>query len=116
MGVYAALTASNSNGRLNNTLHACPEAPALAGFTCGNTPHPGCLTNDESVRLHSCEKGNFCATIQTSPVVWIRPIIAHLPNGSDISEMGVGGGGADLEQEAELDILMPEELGGLLQV
>ncbi len=93
-----------------------PEAPGLVGFICGNTEHPGCLTSDESVRLHSCEKGNYCSTVKNSAVVWIRPIIAHVPDGDNITEVGVGGGGEDLEREAELEYSTPEEVQAFLQL
>ena len=92
------------------------EAPGLVGFMCANNEHSGCLTNDESVRLHSCERGNYCSTVRNSPVVWIQPIIAHLSGGTDLVEIGVGGGGADLEREAEMEFLAPEDIRQLLQM
>jgi hypothetical protein len=82
---------------------------------CGNTYHPGCLTRDETVRLHSCEKGNYCSTVKNSPVVWIQPIITRLPSGQDVAEVGVGGGGDDLEREPELDYLSPDDVESLLE-
>ncbi|KAL1880590.1 hypothetical protein VTK73DRAFT_5395 [Phialemonium thermophilum] len=92
------------------------EAPALVGFVCGNAEHPGCLTTDINVRLHSCEKGNYCDTVRNSSVVWIQPIVAHLPGGGDVEEMGVGGGGDDLEREAELDLPTSDETQRLLEL
>jgi hypothetical protein len=71
---------------------------------------------DESVRLHSCEKGNYCSTVQKGPVVRILPIIAHLPDGQDLAEIGVGGGGDDLERDAELDFLSLGDIDTLLEV
>lgn len=93
--------------------HLCPEAAALAGHMCGNTLHVGCLTTDTNVRLHSCEKGNYCSVVNTGPVVWIQPIIAHLEDGYDQVEVGVGGGGRDLEREVELGVTIVEDLMNL---
>ena len=116
MRVYNSLVSKDTSNRYGAEFHLAPEAPGLVGFMCGNTRHEGCLTTDESVRLHSCEKGNYCPTVQNAPVVWIQPIITHLPNGQDVAEMGIGGGGDDLERDAELDSLSPQEIQHLLQV
>lgn len=101
--VYASLVAKDSKTKFGAQFHMTQEAPALVGFMCGNTQHEGCLTQDENVRLHSCEKGDYCKRVQDGPVVWIQPIIAHLPSGEDILELGIGGGGDDFKREAELD-------------
>lgn len=53
--------------------------------------------------------------MQESPVVWISPIVAHLPNGYDITEVGIGGGGDDLEREAELDGFSADEAQTLIE-
>ncbi|KAL2266186.1 hypothetical protein VTJ83DRAFT_5538 [Remersonia thermophila] len=82
--------------------HLVSEAPGLVGFMCGNAYHAGCLTRDENVRLHSCEKGVYCDTVKNNPVVWIRPIITRLSDGRDVVEAGVGGGGEDLRRKPEL--------------
>jgi hypothetical protein len=116
MRVYKSLVSKVGNERHGNQLHFASEAPSLVGFMCGNTQHEGCLTLKEQVRLHSCEKGNYCSIVQNSPVVWIRPIVAHLPNGQDITEIGVGGGGDDLERDAELDFLSRDEVQELIEV
>jgi DNA cross-link repair 1C protein len=86
------------------------------GFMCGNTFHPGCLTLHENVRLHSCEKGNYCQTVMNSPVVRIQPVITRLPNGQELAEVGVGGGGDDLNRDAELDYLAPAEIESLFEL
>jgi len=72
---------------------------------CGNEQKEGCLTSDwadPKIKIHSCETGNYCDALKVaardSRVVWIQPIIAHLPDGVDIIEVGIGGGGGDLEQ------------------
>ncbi|GKT86040.1 artemis protein [Colletotrichum tofieldiae] len=114
MRMFSSLTGKTSNDRFGSSVHLCPEAPALAGYICGNTPHPGCLTRDEHVRLHSCERGNFCSVVRNSRVVSIQPVVAHLPSGTDIAEVGVGGGGDDLERDAELDPLSTEDMKATL--
>lgn len=116
MKVYKSLVAKDANNKFGAQFHLSPEAPGLVGFMCGNTYHSGCLTLDETVRLHSCEKGNYCSTVQRGPVVRIQPIIAHLENGQDLAEIGVGGGGDDLERDAELDFLSLGDIDTLLEV
>jgi hypothetical protein len=74
----------------------------LAGYICGNTPQEGCLTDDQTVRLHSCEKGMHCPTTDKK-TVWIKPIITRTKHG-EIAEVGVGGGGGDLAQRPELEV------------
>lgn len=56
----------------------------------------------------------MCAVAQGSSVVRIQPVIAHLPSGEDIAEIGVGGGGDDLEREADLDLTSQDTLVHLL--
>ena len=76
------------------------EGPALTGYKCGNTPQLGCLTSDPKVRIHSCEKGLHCQSLNEK-TVWIRPIITRTKHG-EMAEVGVGGGGGDLKQRPEL--------------
>jgi DNA cross-link repair 1C protein len=114
--MYGSLIAKGNDDKYGVLLHHSPEAPSLVGFMCGNSPHDGCLTSEESVRLHSCEKGTYCSVVQNSPVVWIQPIVAHLPDGRDMVEVGIGGGGEDLEQEVELDVFSPAEASALLEL
>lgn len=114
MKVYESLRVQVGEG---DYMHLSPEAPALTGFTCGNSFHPGYLTRDPTVRLHSCEKGSGCLTINklpTSDVVWITPIVAHLPDKKDMVEAGIGGGVDDLEEKDEL-LMTPEDLGTWLK-
>ena len=83
-----------------------PEGPALCGFQCGNRYQPGCLTVDESVRLHTCERGLECDSLKASEVVWITPIITRARDGGEIPELGAGGGGGggDLEPTHQIDL------------
>lgn len=91
-------------------VHLIPEAPVLVGYMCGNYPQLGCLTSDPNVRLHSCEKGNMCRVAKGRHVVQLQPIVAHVSGCGDLKEAGVGGGGDDLEREAEMDWISKEEL------
>lgn len=110
MRIYNSIARPDAHGQ----THLYPEAPALVGFTVGNTFQPGCLTQDEEVRIHSCEKGNYCDVVRGAKVVWIRPVVARLEDGEEISEVGVGGGGDDLEREAELEGLTVEGMDVLM--
>lgn len=108
MRLYNALRASDGSA-------LAPEAPALAGFTCGNTPQPGCLTSDNTVRIHSCGKGMNCPAINDD-IVWIQPIVTRTTSGVEIEEVGVGGGGGDLSPRPELDLTNPAIFQQLLQL
>ncbi|KJZ76945.1 hypothetical protein HIM_03822 [Hirsutella minnesotensis 3608] len=114
--VYGALRNRLSAGKHVIDQHISAEAASLTGHTCGNTPHPGCLTSDTDVRLHSCERGNMCAVARSPNVVIIQPIITRLPNGQQLAEAGVGGGGEDLEREAELAGLFEDDPTALAEL
>ncbi|KAL5872409.1 hypothetical protein ACKVWC_008041 [Pyricularia oryzae] len=121
MQLYRSLvTKGNPKDPYATQFHMGPEVAALVGFMCGNTAHPGCLTGDVNVRLHSCEKGNYCKTVRDAEaagtIVHIEPIITRLAGGEEVAEMGIGGGGDDLEREAELDSFALQDIGGLLQI
>ncbi|KAI6375399.1 hypothetical protein MCOR25_002965 [Pyricularia grisea] len=121
MQLYKSLvTKGNPKDPYATQFQMGPEAAALVGFMCGNTAHPGCLTRDVNVRLHSCEKGNYCKPVQDAEaagtIVHIEPIITRLAGGEEVAEMGIGGGGDDLEREAELDSFSLQDIGGLLQI
>ncbi|RDA86938.1 hypothetical protein CP532_1871 [Ophiocordyceps camponoti-leonardi (nom. inval.)] len=107
--VYSAL-------RTSADQHLASCAAALTGHMCANTPHPGCLTSDPHVRLHSCEKGAMCAVATGPNVISIQPIVARLPNGEALAEQGVGGGGEDLEREAELAFPLEEDAAALMDL
>lgn len=79
---------------------------ALAGFRVGNSDQPGCLTTDAEVKIHSCEPGMPChaGISKNKQVVWITPIISRTSDGTEIAEVGAGGGKGDSYQCRELDI------------
>ncbi|KAF3055266.1 Protein artemis [Daldinia childiae] len=113
MDVYKSLVIKSSDNRYAAQTHLTKEAPYLVGFTCGNTQREGCLTLDEDVRIHSCEKGMACKVMETKPIVWIQPIVAHLKNRRDMAEVGIGGGGDDLAQKITFE---PEGIRALLEL
>lgn len=76
------------------------DAAALCGYQCANRFQPGCLTSDESVRLHSCEKGTRCSGLDSSKWVQITPVVSRVGDGTVIPELGAGG----LEQTHELEV------------
>ncbi|KAJ9221110.1 hypothetical protein DTO169C6_6496 [Paecilomyces variotii] len=97
--------------RLYQSLHPrndgkVPEAAFLCGFELGNNFSPGCLTGDESCRIHSCEPGMFCPVIASGRAVYITPIVTRSDN-VEVPEVGAGGGGGDLYQSHELEL--PDE-------
>ena len=110
MRIYRSLTSRADDARFSSDTHLAPEAAALVGFTCGNSRHPGCLTTDEDVRIHCCEKGDLCKVAKQPHVVRIQPVVAHLSDGTDLVEVGIGGGLDDLERDAELSFLTPEDV------
>lgn len=81
------------------------EAAALCGFKNGNRMQSGCLTSREDVRLHSCERAMNCRVMENdsnAEIVHLIPIITRL-NGTEIDELGAGGGKGDLDQKEELE-------------
>lgn len=99
-------TRGSAGGSLTKVhdIYLASEAAALCGHRCGNNDNPGYLTNNQYVRLHSCEAGTGCKALDSPDVVRITPIITHSADGSDVLELGAGGGGGDLTQhELELD-------------
>lgn len=72
--------------------------PVLSGYKVGNAEQAGCLTTDCCVKIHSCEPGTPChARIKKEKdVVWITPIISRMEDGTEIAEIGAGGGRGDL--------------------
>ncbi|KAH7138671.1 beta-lactamase-like protein [Dendryphion nanum] len=81
------------------------EASSLCGFRNGNHVQSGILTRQSHVRIHSCERGMGCPVMDQdadAQVVHIIPIITRA-NGTEIVEIGAGGGKGDLDQKEELD-------------
>lgn len=74
----------------------------------GNHKKQGCLTTDENVRLHSCERGQPCAVLgvdkSNHQSVHIVPLVTRTKEGREIIEAGVGGGRGDLDQAQEIDL------------
>ena len=83
------------------------EGNVLCGFKYGNREQTGCLTDDHTVRLHSCERGTGCPTLEVADVVWITPIISRSTDGVVMPELGAGGGEGDLTQAHELELSDP---------
>ncbi|KAJ9646407.1 hypothetical protein H2199_002456 [Coniosporium tulheliwenetii] len=82
----------------------CAEAPPLCGFQLGNHWQSGCLTDEPGVRLHSCERGTGCSVVdENADIVNIIPIITRTSDGTEVAELGAGGGKGDLDQVHELD-------------
>ncbi|OJJ39655.1 hypothetical protein ASPWEDRAFT_104551, partial [Aspergillus wentii DTO 134E9] len=101
MGLYRSLVTHVKNGNNFN------EAPALCGFELGNKFVPGCLSDDESSRIHSCEPGLPCSVVKSKKTVEILPIVSRTQDGLEMPEVGAGGGGGDLYQMHEL--LLPDQ-------
>ncbi|RYP11225.1 hypothetical protein DL764_000181 [Monosporascus ibericus] len=118
--IYKSLISGtkSTDDRFPVHMHLAKEAPYLVGFTRGNSQQEGCLTRNEGVRIHSCEKGTGCsvmANIRNKPVVWIKPIVAHLKDGQDVVEVGIGGGGDDLVEKSDQQDLTPGEIKQLIK-
>jgi len=116
--IFNSLVATSNNDKSALTSYHQHEAAALAGYHCGNAKQEGCLTDDSNIaRIHSCEKGTKCSIINNNPnVVWITPIVARLPDGTEIAEIGVGGGGGDLKQHAELELCSEADVDTFLEM
>jgi hypothetical protein len=114
----SGLNVHSDNKSLRDSGLEVREAPVLCGFRNGNHIQPGCLTSRESVRIHSCERGMSCRVMDNdreAKVVHIIPIITRA-NGTEIAELGAGGGKGDLEQKEELDTSSVAETGKLMEL
>lgn len=80
------------------------EVSALCGFELGNRSVPGCLTDDENSRIHSCECDLPCSVARSEKTVYIEPIVGRLQDGSQLPDVGIGGGAGDLYQVHELEL------------
>ncbi|KAK8173337.1 beta-lactamase-like protein [Phyllosticta citrichinensis] len=101
-GLYKSL------GTIDGSLPQATEAAPLVGFHLGNHKRDGCLTPDPNGRLHSCERGAGCPTVDAATnddnvVVRIFPIVKRLPDGAEVAELGLGGGKGDLDLAHELE-------------
>ncbi|KAM5477740.1 hypothetical protein McanMca71_006696 [Microsporum canis] len=98
LGLYNSLAARPGSGfGVDDSLYLC-------GFRLGNSSVSGCLTNDQSARIHSCEPGVMCSRISSGKSVYITPIVTRTKEGYEIPEVGAGGGKGDLEQSHELEL------------
>lgn len=96
MGLYRSLAKRGIN-----------EALALCGFDLGNRTVAGCLSESDSCRIHSCEPCVSCPAARQSKTVYITPIVSRTRDGTEIPEVGAGGGIGDLYQTHELEL--PDE-------
>lgn len=80
------------------------DVPFLCGYELGNRFVPGCLSEDENSRIHSCEPGVHCSAAASQDTVRITPIVTRTNDGSEMPEIGAGGGGGDLYQVHELEL------------
>ncbi|OJJ86535.1 putative DNA repair protein [Aspergillus glaucus CBS 516.65] len=80
------------------------EVSALCGFELGNRSVPGCLTDDENSRIHSCVCDLPCSVARSEKTVYIEPIVGRLQDGSQLPDVGIGGGAGDLYQVHELEL------------
>ncbi|RDW70619.1 putative DNA repair protein [Aspergillus mulundensis] len=92
------------------------EAPSLCGFGFGNRLAPGCLSEDQSSRIHSCEPGVHCPVATSKKTVYITPIVSRTDKGAVLPELGAGGGLGDLYQIHELELPDQSSLAQLEQL
>jgi hypothetical protein len=114
----SGLNVQSDNKYLRESGLKIHEAPALCGFRNGNHIQPGCLTSRESARIHSCERDMGCQVMDNdkeAKVVHIIPIITRA-NGTEIAELGAGGGKGDLDQKEELETGSLAEIGKLMEL
>ncbi|KAL3472904.1 hypothetical protein BJX99DRAFT_206879 [Aspergillus californicus] len=98
IGLYKSISSSCREGS------GAVEAPSLCGFELGNRFIPGFLSEDQQSRIHSCEPGVHCPAASSNKTVYITPIVSRTENGSDVPEVGAGGGLGDLYQTHELEL------------
>ncbi|KAL2841396.1 beta-lactamase-like protein [Aspergillus pseudoustus] len=109
-------------GLYRSVASACKEgggaavAPSLCGYELGNRIVPGCLSEDLQCRIHSCEPGVHCQAVSSRPTVYITPIVNRTRSGTDIPELGAGGGLGDLYQISELELPDQTSLARLEQL
>ncbi|KAF2128190.1 hypothetical protein P153DRAFT_319566 [Dothidotthia symphoricarpi CBS 119687] len=114
----AGLDVQADNKSLRESGFEIREAPALCGFRNGNHIQSGCLTSRENARIHGCEHGMGCPVIDQdadAKVVHIIPIVTRA-NGTEIAELGAGGGKGDLAQKEELQTDGLAEISKLMEL
>ncbi|KAF9691930.1 hypothetical protein EKO04_010000 [Ascochyta lentis] len=114
----AGLDVQSENKFLKEAGIEIREAAALCGFRNGNHMQSGCLTSSERVRIHSCERGMGCSIMDNdanAKIVHIVPIITR-SNGTEIAELGAGGGKGDLDQKEELETGDVAGVGRLMEL
>lgn len=95
MGIYRALSSPGKSDGI---------AASLCGFALGNRVVTGCLGDDESAHVHSCEPGLNCPVLSSENTVFIIPIVNRTKDGAQLPEVGTGGGGGDLYQTHDLEL------------
>lgn len=98
MGLYKSLARGSKFG------FGILEAPFLCGYTLGNSNMPGCLSHEENAKIHSCEPGMQCSKITKGRSIYITPVVTRAGDGSEVPEVGAGGGKGDLYQNHELEL------------
>ena len=114
--MYGALVGKSGAAKFDDMFNLCPEASALIGHMCGNTRQDGILTANQAVRIHSCDRGSDCEVMRNNAIVWIQPVVAHVPGEDDIHEFGVGGGGSDLRLDPEVDVRDEDDIRSILDM
>jgi hypothetical protein len=114
----SGLNVQSDNKSLREAGLDIREATALCGFRNGNHIQPGCLTSRESVRIHSCEQGMGCRVLDRdaqAEIVHIIPIVTRA-NGTEIAELGAGGGKGDLDQKESFETGGTSDLAKLMEL
>ena len=114
----AGLDVRKDNKHLRASGLDVREAPALCGFRNGNHTQPGCLTSQSTARIHSCEHGMGCPVVDhdtNAKIVHIIPIVTRA-NGTEVAELGAGGGKGDLDQKEELETGDVGDVGKLMEL
>lgn len=57
----------------------------------------------------------MCSVAKSPSVVSIRPVVARLPTGETLVEVGVGGGGNDFSRKAELSWISEQDVQDLVE-
>jgi DNA cross-link repair 1C protein len=110
--LYKSLQVKESNLAVRESMYLC-------GYTLGNHEQNGCLTKDSNVRIHSCERGGACAYMDRygdQEAIYIMPVVSRHEDGTEIREIGIGGGKGDLNTAQEVEIQNEATLDGLIEL